>query len=112
MAQMDIGNVPRYCIRPTQVLSVAPRFHRFVWDVRYDRPANAGPGSYPISAIPGNTAREPRGIWALPGRYTARLTVDGHSLSTEVLIKMDPRVKTPAAALAREHALAVRLYDD
>ena len=112
MAPQDIGNTPWYWIRPTQVLSSAPGFHRFVWDVRYDRPANAGPGSYPISAIPFNTAREPRGIWSLPGTYTVRLTAGGTTHTQPLVVKMDPRVKTPAAAIAQEHAIAVRLYDD
>jgi hypothetical protein len=41
-----------------------------------------------------------------------RLTVGGKSYSAPLTIKMDPRVKTPAAALAQAHAMAVRLYDD
>src|SRR5439155_24348829 len=28
------------------------------------------------------------------------------------LVRMDPRVKTPAAVLAQAHAIALRLYDD
>jgi hypothetical protein len=111
MTPQDVGNAPRYWIRPTKVLSKEAGFHRFVWDVRFDRPANAGPGSYPISAIPGNTAREPRGIWAPPGRYTVRLTVDGQAFTQPLLIKMDPRVKTPPATIAQTHALVRRLYD-
>src|SRR4029079_2597146 len=35
MAPADIGNVPKYWIRPTRVLSTAPGMHRFVWDLRY-----------------------------------------------------------------------------
>jgi hypothetical protein len=111
MAPQDIGNVPWYWIRPPQVLSAAQGFHRFVWDVRYDRPANAGAGNYPISAIPGNTAREPRGIFAAPGNYRVRLTVDGRTMTQPLLVRMDPRVKTPAAVIARTHALSVRLND-
>ncbi|MEP6622566.1 MAG: glycoside hydrolase [bacterium] len=113
MAPADVGNVPRYWIRPTQVLAATPGFHRFVWDMRYERPAGAGalPPEYPISASPGNTAREPRGPWALPGQYTVRLTAGGKTYSQTFVIKMDPRVKTPPAALKREHALAMALFD-
>src|SRR4051812_47628223 len=69
MAPVDVGNTPRYWIRPTQVLSAARGFHRFVWDLHYERPAGTAgqPGQYPISATPHNTPREPRGPWAVPG---------------------------------------------
>ena len=114
MAPADIGNTPAYWIRPTQVLSGAPGFHRFVWDVHYAPPAGTSsqPGEYPISATPYDTPREPRGPWALPGQYTVRLTTGGHAYTQPLTIRMDPRVKTPAAALAQEHALAIALFDD
>jgi photosystem II stability/assembly factor-like uncharacterized protein len=113
MAPADIGNAPAYWIRPTKILSAAPGFHRFVWDVHYAPPAGTSsqPGTYPISATPGDTPREPRGPWAAPGRYTVRLTVGGKSYTQSLTIKMDPRVKTPPAALAQAHAMSVRLYD-
>jgi photosystem II stability/assembly factor-like uncharacterized protein len=113
MAPADIGNAPRYWIRPTQVLSAAPGFHRFVWDLHYERPAGTAgqPGQYPISATPHNTPREPRGPWALPGRFTVRLSVGGRTYSQPLTVKMDPRVKTPPAAIAAEHAMAVSLFD-
>jgi hypothetical protein len=113
MAPFDIGNVPAYWIRPTKVLSATPGFHRFVWDVHFAPPAGTSsqPGQYPISATPGETAREPKGPWVLPGVYTVRLTVGGQSYAQPLTIKMDPRVKTPAAELARAHAMSVRLYD-
>lgn len=112
MVPADIGNTPRYWIRPTQVLSAAPGFHRFVWDVHYERPVGAVSAiAYPISAAPFDTPREPRGPWALPGAYTVRLTVGGHSYSQPLTVTMDPRVKTPAAALREAHTLAVALFD-
>src|SRR5262249_58522460 len=64
-----------------------------------------------IAAVPGRTPREPRGPIALPGRYTVRLTVDGKKLEAPLVVKMDPRVKTPAAGLEAQHALAVKLAD-
>jgi photosystem II stability/assembly factor-like uncharacterized protein len=114
MAPADIGNTPAYWIRPTQVLSAAPGFHRFVWDVHYAAPAgtSARPGQYPISATPHDTPREPRGPWAIPGRYLVRLTVDGRTYSRPLTIRMDPRVRTPAAAILAEHVMAVALFDD
>ena len=114
MAPADLGNTPAYWIRPTQVLSAAPGFHRFVWDVHFAPPAGTSsqPGNYPISATPGDTPREPRGPWAAPGQYTVRLTAGGKSYTAPLTIKMDPRVKTPPAVLAQAHAMSVRLYDD
>ena len=112
MAPADIGNTPRYWIRPTQVLSAAPGFHRFVWDVHHERPVGAAAAiAYPISAAPHDTPREPRGPWALPGLYTVRLTVGGHESTQPLTITMDPRVKTPVAALREAHVLAVSLFD-
>ena len=112
MAPADIGNTPRYWIRPTQVLSAAPGFHRFVWDVHHERPVGAAEAiAYPISAAPFDTPREPRGPWALPGTYAVRLTLGGHSYTQPLTITMDPRVKTPPAALREAHGLAVSLFD-
>ncbi len=114
MAPEDIGNTPAYWIRPTAVLQATPGFHRFVWDLHYAPPAGTSsqPGEYPISAVPYDTPREPRGPWALPGQFTARLTVGGKSYAQAFTVKMDPRVKTPPTAIAQEHVLAVALFDD
>jgi len=111
MAPADIGNVPRYWIRPTRVLSAAPGMHRFVWDLRYPEPAVLNV-QYPISATPGNTAREPRGPWVVPGTYTVRLTVNGRTYTQPLTVRMDPRVKASTATLARQFALSKGLYDD
>ena len=101
-------NIPDYWIRPPQVLSREPGMHRFVWDLHYPPPA-ALSHSYPISAVYRDTWREPRGPVALPGRYTVRIRVAGRSLTQPLTIRMDPRVKTPAAGLAQQFALATRL---
>jgi hypothetical protein len=91
-------NIPDYWIRPSNVLSAEAGLHRFVWDLHHRAPAAAA-FSYPISAIPGNTPREPRGPWAVPGTYTVRLTANGRTLTQPLRLKMDPRVKTPPEAL-------------
>jgi hypothetical protein len=72
---------------------------------------SAQPGQYPISATPGDTPREPRGPWALPGQFTVRLTAGGKTYTQPLTIKMDPRVKTPTTVLAQLHATSVRLFD-
>jgi hypothetical protein len=35
----------------------------------------------------------------LPGNYTVRLTVGGQTMTQPLAVKMDPRVRTPAAGL-------------
>jgi hypothetical protein len=91
-------NIPDYWIRPPQVLSAQPGLHRFVWDLHHAPPA-AAVFSYPIAAVVGNTPREPRGPWAVPGEYTIRLTVNGRALSQPLRVKMDPRVHSSAEDL-------------
>jgi len=111
MAPADVGNTPRYWIRPTQVLSAEPGMHRFVWDLRYPAPAVLNL-EYPISATPRNTPREPHGPWVVPGTYTVRLTVNGQTYTQPLTVRMDPRVKASAATLARQFALSKSVYDD
>ncbi|HPV74594.1 MAG TPA: hypothetical protein PLX31_06855 [Gemmatimonadaceae bacterium] len=103
------GHWPDWWIRPSPVLSAEPGLHRFVWDLRHARP-RALSFSYPISAIPGQTVPEPLGPFALPGRYTVRLTVDGTTYSQPLVVRMDPRVKTAPAGIQAQHALALRLH--
>ncbi|MDE2110366.1 MAG: hypothetical protein KGJ79_04420 [Alphaproteobacteria bacterium] len=77
-------------------LSVTPGMHRFVWDLRYAAPASSKPS-------------QADGVWAPPGRYTVALGVDGHSYRQTLVVKADPRVKVPEAALLREFALAQKV---
>ena len=48
--------------------------------------------------------------WAPPGNYTVRLTADGRSSTQPLTLRLDPRVRTPAAALARVASLTRDLY--
>ena len=106
----DIGNTPWYWIRPTQILSAAEGLHRFVWDLHYPMLPGAQP-SYPISATPHNTPAEPRGPWVVPGTYTVKLTVNGQAMTQQLMVKMDPRVKSSPQVIAQQFALARRVYD-
>ena len=104
-------NIPDYWIRPPQQMSTAGGLHRFVWDLHYPAPASSS-FEYPISAIYRNTWREPRGPWVLPGAYKLRLTVDGNTVEQPLVVRLDPRVQTPAAGLERQFALSIQLYED
>jgi photosystem II stability/assembly factor-like uncharacterized protein len=96
--------IPMYWVRPKQILSAEAGMHRFVWDVHYP-PPHALNMEFPISAIVHNTPLHPLGAWALPGNYTVKLTVDGKSYSRQLTLIMDPRIKTSADDLAKQHEM-------
>jgi photosystem II stability/assembly factor-like uncharacterized protein len=96
--------IPMYWVRREKTLLTEAGMHRFVWNVRYTAPESLG-HRYPISAIVHDTPLEPQGAWALPGRYTVKLTVDGKSYMKPLLLKMDPRVKSNASDLTKQFAM-------
>jgi hypothetical protein len=100
--------VSAYWVRPQRILSAAPGMHRFAWDLRFPPPP-AREHEYPISAIAGDTPREPLGPFVLPGTYTVKLTVDGKVITRRLTVKMDPRVTMSPADLAAQLALARRI---
>ncbi|MGH8282515.1 MAG: hypothetical protein ACRESE_01550 [Gammaproteobacteria bacterium] len=90
-------------------LSTEPGAHRFVWDLRYARPHSLM-YSYSIAAIYGEgTPIIPRGPLVLPGQYTVKLTVDGHSYSQPITVALDPRVHPAAGALEKQLNFALRI---
>src|SRR5437016_8777517 len=103
--------IPTYWVRPPQQLSNAAGIHRFLWDMHYPPVPGIEP-EYPIAAVPHNTAPQATSPWAMPGQYTAVLTVNGKSYSQPITLQMDPRVKTPAAGLAQQFKLSQQLYND
>ncbi len=100
--------IPLYWVKPFHILSTAAGMHRWVWDLHYSAPISTR-HEYPIAAIPRGTPRVPLGPTALPGQYTVRLTVNGQSLTAPLTIKMDPRVKTPAAGLQQQFQVETKL---
>ena len=101
--------IPAYWVRPPQTLSPAAGTHRFLWDMHYP-PVPGVEAEYPIAAIPHNTAPQPTGPWAMPGQYTVVLMANGKTYSQPLIIKMDPRVKTPPAGLQQQFKLSNDLY--
>ena len=49
-----------------------------------------------------DTQQYPLGAFALPGRYTVKLTADRKSYTQPLVLKMDPRIKTSAADLQKQ----------
>jgi photosystem II stability/assembly factor-like uncharacterized protein len=103
-------NIPTYWIRRPQILSTEPGMQRFVWNLHYPPPEGQRP-EFPIAAIYGDTERHPLGPWVLPGSYTVKLTVNGRSYTQPLMVKMDPRVKTPQEGLDKQHAIAMQCYE-
>lgn len=82
-------------------LPASPGLNRFVWDLRY-------PGA---RTLPG---RAPGGVTAPlapPGRYRARLEVDGQTFEEEFDILPDPRLATTPEDYAAEFALLSGIRD-
>ncbi len=93
--------IPMYWVRPAPLLFAGEGMHRFVWDLHYAPPDSLG-HEFPISAIVHDTPKYPLGAWALPGSYTAKLTVDGKSFSQQFVVKMDPRIKASLSDLRKQ----------
>jgi photosystem II stability/assembly factor-like uncharacterized protein len=100
--------IPLYWVRVPRALSTSAGMHRWVWDLHYDRPFSAR-YDYPISAVPGDTPREPLGPRARPGQYTVKLVVSGHTYSAPLTVKKDPRVNTPDVGFAQMFQVQSRL---
>lgn len=85
--------------------------HRFVWDLRYPKPPVLR-HNYTIAAVFGeDTPALPLGPQVLPGEYQVRLTVAGRTYTQPLTVKMDPRVTTPSADLARQIDLEMKISD-
>jgi photosystem II stability/assembly factor-like uncharacterized protein len=101
---------PTYWIRPQRILSAKAGMQRFVWNLRYPAPEGF-PRTFPISAIYRDTPSQPEGPLAAPGEYTVKLTVGGKPLTQPLTLKMDPRVTTASAGIAKMSEIAMRNYD-
>ena len=103
-------NVPTYWIRPERKLTTEPGMHRFVWDLHYPPPP-ALDRDYPISAIVGDTPLYPVGAPVLPGTYLIKLTAGGKTLTQQLTIKMDPRLKTSGESLKAQFEMETKIVE-
>ena len=107
--------LPLYWPGPPMVISTQRGMHRVWWDLRFN-PLTAG-DTMPNSdddatgAVPHRTYALVNAPWVPPGNYTVRLTVNGQQLTQPLVLRLDPRVKTPAAGLAQLATLSRDLYD-
>ncbi|MFP5264586.1 MAG: VPS10 domain-containing protein [Blastocatellia bacterium] len=101
---------PTYWFRPPQAPSAKAGMQRFAWDLRY-APPEGFPRSYPISAIYRDTPTVPQGPLVLPGEYTVKLSAGGRQMAEPLTIRMDPRVTTPPAGIAKMFEVAFGCYE-
>ena len=74
---------PNFWVAPPFALPRNAGENRTNWDLRYDAPHSLT-HSFEINANPGLTPASPLGPVVLPGTYTLKLTVDGHSYTQTV----------------------------
>jgi hypothetical protein len=89
--------------------------HRFLWDLHYQPIpglAPEGDEGLPIAAVPFNTVPAPTTPWVAPGTYTLKLTANGRTLTQPIVVKPDPRVKTPALAMQQVYTLSRAMWDE
>ncbi len=108
---VDFGAVsyPAYWLGAPQILGAGAGHHRFAWDLRYAPPAGVA-HDLSITAVGHRTPPGPFGPFVAPGRYTVALTVDGVAVTQPLIVRLDPRVTTPLADIARQTALSMRAY--
>ena len=119
ICQKNPGNtfcgLPLYWPGAPVVFGAEAGMHRVAWDMRL-QPTEAGDVNAAgdveaTGAVAGHATLSESTPWAAPGNYTVRLTVDGKAYTQPLVLKLDPRVKTPAAALAPLHALTRQMWD-
>ncbi len=97
------GESDFFGMRGNPVLPKKAGLNRFVWDMKYEPPREV-PG-----AVYDNGP--PEGILALPGKYVARLTVEGKPYSAPIELLSDPRAKISEADLQKQFTLATQVRD-
>jgi photosystem II stability/assembly factor-like uncharacterized protein len=75
----------------------------FVWDLRYGPPVKIPAAIYDEG--------DPVGPLVMPGKYQARLTVEGKTSTAAIDVKLDPRVKTSTQDLQKQFDLMLKLRD-
>ncbi len=89
----NVPVAPRWFPKP-QTLSAESGMHRFVWDLRFGRSGSN------LTADSDNDEEETWvGPLVLPGSYTAKLTVNGHTYAQPIHVTMDPRIRATASEL-------------
>ncbi len=98
-------------LRPETALPASPGMHRWIWDLRAERPS-ALTYTYSIAATWGrDDPALPLGPWAVPGTYTIVLHADGHDYTAPLKLREDPRIHVSLADLQASLALSNRIAE-
>jgi photosystem II stability/assembly factor-like uncharacterized protein len=100
--RLEILDATGQVIRHVKKLGLEKGVNRVAWDLRYDPPFPRKQGEDEASEF----GPPPGGAYALPGSYTARLTVDGTSYEKPIRVGVDPQLRTTEAALAAQSEAA------
>ena len=93
---------PSYWLHAPRVLSNAPGFHRYVWDLRYTQPPALRYEYSPAAPISAGTFAVPQGPLVLPAEYEVRLITAGESLTQKLIVEQDPRVHVSRDDLVKQ----------
>jgi photosystem II stability/assembly factor-like uncharacterized protein len=96
-------NIADYWVAPPQTLGTRAGMSRFVWDLRYESASEGASGG---EGPPG------RGVLALPGLYTIRLTANGQTLTQQLHVKLDPRSTATPTELVKQFELSMKASTD
>ncbi len=106
--------LPLYWPAPAMRLGTTAGMHRFAWDLHFDPIAAldiTDNGTVEAKgAVPRRTYPVVDAPWAPPGQYTVRLTVNGSRYTQPLTLRLDPRVKTPPAALRQLATLSREMW--
>lgn len=91
---------------PGRALGTTPGMHRFVWDLRYPRPAARTFRSSIAAVRAGGTPVLPLGPFVLPGTYTVTLSAGGRTQSRPLDVRLDPRVPAEADEMVEQLRLS------
>jgi photosystem II stability/assembly factor-like uncharacterized protein len=96
-------------VRPAPMLSTKAGAHRFVWDLRADRP-RVTRYEYSIAAVDGeDTPKLPEGLLVPPGDYRVTLVSGRRDYVKPLRVEADPRVAVDGAGLAAVTALSLKV---
>ncbi|MFO1406625.1 MAG: hypothetical protein U1F08_03720 [Steroidobacteraceae bacterium] len=93
-------------LKPSPALPAAAGMHRWVWDLRHDRPRTTEYEYSLATAWGQGVPLVPMGPLAAPGKYRVVLRVDGAEQSAPLTVTMDPRVPLDPTALAASLAMS------